>query len=130
MIKKIIEHKRIKPLLKSFIFAFNGLKHIFKNHRNARIILIVGILVLISGIYLRLSRIEMAIIVVVCGMVLIGEIFNTMVEDITNLITDSKFHPIAETVKDMSAAAVLLASVLSVLIGIIIFIPRIIVLWH
>ncbi|MDP8259476.1 MAG: diacylglycerol kinase family protein [Candidatus Gygaella obscura] len=130
MIKRIIEHKHIKPILKSFVFAFSGLAHIFKNHRNARIILFIGILVLAAGVYLKLSTIEMTIIILVCGLVLIGEIFNTMLEDIVDLVTDSKFHPIAKIIKDMAAAAVLLASFLSILVGILVFFPKLNLLWR
>jgi len=130
MIKKIISHKHIKPLLDSFYFAFCGLWHIVRNHRNARLILFFGVLAVILGAYLEISNIEMAVILLVSGVVFVGEIFNTMVEDITNLITDREFHPAVKIIKDMSAAAVLFASFISIIIGLLIFGKRIAFLWN
>jgi len=59
----------------------------------------------------------------------VGEVFNSMVEDITNLITNQEYHPVVKTIKDMSAAAVLFASIISLVIGYLIFWQRIVSLW-
>jgi len=130
MIKKIISHKNIRSLLASFYFAFFGLWHIVRNHRNARIILFFCVLAAILGVYLGISKIEMAIVLLVSGVVFVGEVFNTMVEDITNLITDREFHPTVKIIKDMSAAAVLFASFISIIIGLLIFGQKISSLWN
>jgi diacylglycerol kinase len=116
--------------LDSFYFAFCGLWHIVKNHRNARIILFFGVFAVIFGVVLEISKTEMAIILLISGVVFVGEIFNTMVEDITNLITDREFHPTVKIIKDMSAAAVLFASFISVIIGLLIFGQKIVSLWN
>ncbi len=126
-IKQTVHHKR---LIKSFLCALEGLLNIFINHHNAQLIVFFSIIAILCGVAFKISTFEMTVVLLTIGLVFVSEIFNTMVEDITNLITDKKFHPAVKVIKDMSAAAVLFACIISVIIGYFIFIKRIIILWN
>ncbi len=103
--------------------AVNGIAYLFVYHRNMRIIFLCGIAAALAGIYLRLRGIELAALCISVTLVFIAEIFNTAVEIMLDMTT-RKYHTLVKLVKDISAAVVLVASVNSVAVGIIIFLPR------
>ena len=125
MLRSIKHTLHPKRLTKSFLCALDGLVHILKSHHNARLIFFFAISAVILGVCLKVSIEEMLIVLLTIGMVFISEVFNTMVEDITNLITDKQFHPVVKVIKDMAAGAVLVASIISFIIGYFIFLKRI-----
>lgn len=110
--------------LKSFKYAFNGLLDLVKTQPNAQIHVLVTILVLIAGFYFQLSGLEWAIIVLTIALVLAAEAFNTALEYLTNLVSPD-YHPLAGKTKDVAAAGVLICAIAAILIGIIIFLPKI-----
>ena len=114
-----IPNKNIS-LKQSFSFAFKGLINIYKMERNFRIQSIVGITVLIVSLFCNLSTIEFIFLLFTVMLVLVMETLNTVVEKLLDFI-----HPIynstIKTIKDISAALVLITSVFAVVIGIIIF---------
>jgi diacylglycerol kinase len=79
----------------------------------------------LAGIYLQLRGIELAALCISVTLVFIAEIFNTAVEIMLDMTT-RKYHTLVKLVKDISAAVVLVASVNSVAVGVIIFLPRLI----
>lgn len=105
-------------------YAWNGLKIIIKE-RNFRIHLIATLFVIGAGLYFNLNVIEWAIVILVIGIVLISEIFNSVIEQIIDHVKP-EIHPTAKLIKDMSAGAVLVASIIAIIIGALIFIPKII----
>src|SRR5690625_3061590 len=105
-------------------FAWNGLK-VMVTERNFRIHLIATLLVIIVGLYFKLNPIEWVVIVTVIGIVLIAETFNSVIEQIIDYIKPD-IHPTAKLIKDMSAGSVLLASIMAIIVGVIIFLPKII----
>jgi diacylglycerol kinase (ATP) len=109
-------------LARSFYFAFAGLSYLFRTQRNARIELAIGVLVTALAAYLRLSRTEMAVIVLTCACVLILEGLNTALEAAVDLASP-KVHPVAKIAKDVSAGMVLLAAVASVIVGLLVLGP-------
>src|SRR3989338_5638202 len=109
-------HWKSKHFLESFKNARQGLLHILRIHRNARAIFLFGAFIIIYGFYLKITLSEMLIVLVMICLVFVTEIFNTMLEDIANLITH-EFNPVIKIIKDMSAAAVLVASLISVVVG-------------
>lgn len=115
----------MKRLKNSFKFAIEGLIHAFKKEENFKIHTTIGILVIIAGIILKLSLIEWVILIFVIGMVISAELFNTSVENLVDLITEEKKVE-AKAAKDTAAACVMILSIVSVIIGIIIFLPKII----
>lgn len=115
--------KKIKnKLIKSFRDAIRGILFIFKTQRNFRIQFVCFILAVGFAFILQLKLAEIAIVVFAGGLVMVGEMVNTGLERLVDLI-NPEYHPFARDIKDISAGVVLVASILAVIIGIIIFIP-------
>jgi diacylglycerol kinase len=114
----------ISKRLKSFVFAFNGLKILFSEEHNARLHLIAAILVISASIFYKLNTYEWIAVIFSIGIVFIAEIFNTAIENIADFLTTEKNEKI-KIIKDLSAAAVLISALTSFTIGLIIFLPKI-----
>ena len=117
----------IKARLKSFRFAFNGIKILIKEEHNARIHLFVGSLAVVFGFLLEISKTEWLILCLTIALVISLEIVNSAIEGLADFITREKNESI-KRIKDLSAAAVLVSAIASIIIGIIIFVPKIIAL--
>lgn len=122
--KKKIKIDR-KRLANSFRYAFNGICEAYRDEQNLRIHTLVAMLVLILGIILKISKIEYIICLILIGLVLMAEFFNTAIENLVDLVTLEK-NPYAKIAKDTAAAGVLAFTLVSATIGLIIFIPKII----
>lgn len=116
--------KETKSRKKSFEFAWEGLKHAFLTQTNFQIQLCFGLLALILAYWLQFSRIEWLILIVAVGLVLTAELLNTVLEVVVDLAVKEKLLPDAKIAKDVSAAAVLLISLISVIVGLILFLPH------
>ncbi len=114
--------RRRHGLIRSFYFTFVGLAYLFKTQRNARIELVLGILACGFGAWLKISRVEWAIIAFTIALVLILEGLNTAVEAAVDL-SSPQFHPLAKAAKDLAAAMVLIASLASLAVGLLILGP-------
>lgn len=101
-------------------YALNGLFVIIKEERNFKIHLIIAFIVIMFGFIVRLTYIEWAIIVLTIFIVLLMELINSVIERLIDYLKP-EIHTTAKVIKDMSAAIVLLAAFMSVIIGIIIF---------
>ncbi|HXS54942.1 MAG TPA: diacylglycerol kinase family protein [Hanamia sp.] len=112
-------------VLKSFLFALRGLKDCFLHEKNFQIQFIINLLVVGAGFFFSISATEWISVLLCCAVVLSLEILNSAIEKLCNLVCPT-FNLTIRKVKDMSAGAVLLAAILSVVIGCIIFIPKII----
>lgn len=125
----ISEKKRfsIVARARSFNHAFRGIAVIFKTQHNAWVHLVVGITVLVLGIWLDISHLEWGLIVLAIFAVLAAEGFNTALEIDIDL-TSPEEHPYARDTKDVAAGAVLLTVVGAVIVGLIIFLPKILAL--
>lgn len=110
-------------LARAFSFAWNGLKYCIKTQQNFRIHLIIGFGVTLTGLIVKINLIEWLFIIGCATMVLVLELVNTAIEKLCDTIT-IEIHPSIKIIKDVSAAAVLLAALSSVLTGLIIFGPR------
>jgi diacylglycerol kinase len=113
-----------KNRLKSFKYASAGLKHAFTTQVNFQIQLCVGLLVLVLAFWLNFNRYEWLILILTIGFVLTGELLNTVVEVVVDLAVKEKLLPEAKIAKDVSAGAVLLISIVSVVVGLILFLPH------
>ncbi len=109
---------------KSFAFALRGIKLILKTQHNFAVQLFIIILVIILGILLKISEIEWLFLILSSGMVIMAEAFNTAFEFDIDL-TSPTFHPYAKDTKDVAAGAVLISVVVAVIIGLIIFLPKV-----
>ena len=110
--------------LKGFVYAYNGLVVFFRHERNGRIQLAIAIVVVLLGAGLDITNTEWIAMLICIAAVLSLEMMNSAIEKICNLVHPT-YHPSIKTIKDMAAAAVLFASVVSTIIGAIIFLPKI-----
>jgi diacylglycerol kinase len=114
----------LKKRVASFQYAFQGLKDLFKNQANARIHLVVALFVVIAGFSFHISRMEWIMLVLCIALVLSLEAVNTAIEYLTDLVSPS-YHLLAGKAKDVAAAAVLWAAIGAVVIGGLVFFPKI-----
>lgn len=115
--------------LKSFGYAFDGLKVLFKVEHNARIHLFAAILVCLSGFLFDVSKWEWLVIIIIIGLVFMMEIVNSAIERIANFISPERNEEIKK-IKDLAAAAVLVIAISAAIVGFIIFLPKIIYLFN
>lgn len=124
--EKIVSKKR---LINSFKYAIEGIKTAYQEEQNLRLHTISAIIVIVLGMVLKLSIIELSICLILIGLVLMAEFFNTALENMVDMITLEK-NPYAKKAKDISAAGVLVFAIVSGIIGILIFLPKIIELFN
>lgn len=114
----------LKERLRSFSYAFSGLAHLVKNEHNFRIHLLAMLLVIAAGIILGISSAEWLVLVITIVMVLVTESLNSAIEKLCDIIAPDEDSRIKK-IKDIMAAAVLITAIMSVIIGLIIFVPHI-----
>lgn len=122
--KKVLSIKRLR---KSFGYAFKGIDDVIKHEPNMKIHVVVAILVVIMAFILKVSIIEWIILVLLIGAVLAAETINTTIENLVDMYT-KEYDEKAKIVKDTAAGTVLILAITSTIIGLIIFIPKIIYL--
>jgi diacylglycerol kinase len=110
-------------LVSSFRYALSGIRYVVRSQRNARIHLAISGGVIALGLWLGLSWSEWAIVCVTIALVLMAEMFNTVAETVTDLVTDC-YHPLAKLAKDTAAGTVLIAAVISVVVGLLVLGPH------
>lgn len=115
---------KIKKHKISFVHAFDGLFYAARTQPNFVIHLLVSSVVLICGLIVGLSNIEWIIIALTVFLGLVIELINTAIESTVDLAT-TQYHPVAKIAKDTAAAAMLIYAAGSVIIGLIIFLPKI-----
>ena len=116
---------KIRSRLKSFVFAFSGISSLLRNEHNSRIHLLAAVIAVIAGIILKITPPEWCLLIIVIGLVFISELFNTSLEAMADII-DSEPNEKIRKAKDYAAAAVLVAAIISVFIGGLIFLPRLV----
>lgn len=117
----------IADRLKSFGFAFKGIKYTLLTQHNFRIHTVLAIIAILLGFFLKISWLEWISIIIVIGIVLAAEIINSSIEELTNLISPDK-NKKAGIIKDLSAGGVLILAISAFITGTIIFLPKIIAL--
>lgn len=115
----------IKKFVRSFGYAFEGLKLAVTLDQNVRFHLIVGLIVVVFSIYLKISKFDYLIVLFAIFFVIITEMINTAIEEMTDLIVQEHRRE-AKIAKDVAAGSVLLAAIFAVVAGIIVFLPYII----
>ena len=114
----------MKKLINSFKYATQGIFTSFKKEKNMKIHILIMILVIAAGTMLKISKLEWIICIILFSIVIAGELFNTAIETVVNMITTEKNEK-AKIAKDVSAGAVLVLSIGAAIIGLMIFIPKI-----
>lgn len=124
IIKEYNSKMKKKSLWKSFYYAGVGIYSAFLSERNMKIHVSFMILVILAGLYFQISLSEWIACIILFGVVISAEIMNTAIETTVDLAMPEK-HPKAKLAKDLSAGAVLVLAIISVIVGLIIFLPKI-----
>ena len=112
----------IRSRLASFRYAFQGWGYVLRTQRNAWIHSAIAIVVFLLGLWLGLSPRDWAVIILTAAFVFSAEFINTSIEAVVDLATE-EHHPLAKVGKDVGAAAVLVAALAAVLVGLLILGP-------
>ena len=110
-------------LLRSFRYAACGVVYCFRTQRNLRIHAAAAILAMVLGAYLGLPGGELALLAITIAAVLVAEMFNTAVEALVEIVSPG-YHPLAKVAKDVAAGGVLVTAIVSLVVGYLLFIPR------
>ncbi|MDD3487274.1 MAG: diacylglycerol kinase [Candidatus Moranbacteria bacterium] len=111
-----------QKFIKSFRYAFRGLKYALKNEQNFQVEILVGIFIVVLMCLFPTRTLEKIALFIVIFAVLVMELVNTIFERIVDMLKP-RVHPYVQLVKDIMAAAVLLASIGSIIVGVLIFWP-------
>lgn len=116
--------RKMKKIRNSFKYAIEGIWTSFKTERNMKIHIFIMILVIIAGIILKINKSEWIISIILFAIVIGSELFNTSIETIVDMVMPEKNEK-AKIAKDVSAGAVLVVAIGAAIIGLVIFVPRI-----
>ncbi len=117
----------IRSRIRSFKYAFNGIIIMLRDDHNGRIHLFAAACAIVAGYFFKISVYEWLAIVLAIGMVISLEIVNSSVEKLADFVSPDK-HEVIKRVKDLSSAAVLVGAIAAFVIGLLIFIPKILAL--
>ncbi|MDR0541319.1 MAG: diacylglycerol kinase family protein [Dysgonamonadaceae bacterium] len=113
----------LKKRLQSFKYAFNGLKILFREEANAQIHLGVALCVSVAGFAFRISGDEWIAVLLCIGLVISLEAINSAVENLADFVSQAK-HETIKKIKDLAAAAVLIGALVSIAVGLMVFLPK------
>jgi len=114
----------LKKRFQSFRYAFNGFRILFRYEHNSRIYLIITFFVIAFGFIMHISTAEWLAILILIAMVFVLEILNSAIEYLADFVSPGYSEKI-KIVKDLSAAAVLVSAITAIIIGLLIFLPKI-----
>lgn len=119
--------KKNSSFMESFFCAFKGTIYIFKTERNFRFHIMFSVLVLLCSLIFNLSYVELSVILIMIAVVLTLEIINTIIENIMDFLCKD-YNLNIKIIKDMASGAVLVSAFISIIVGLLIFIPKILVI--
>jgi diacylglycerol kinase (ATP) len=117
----------LKSRTRSFVYAFSGIGSLLVSQPNARIHGLATLAVLAAGFFSGLSRVEWCVIVITIAAVWTAEVLNTSLEFLADA-SSPEFHPLIKKAKDVAAGGVLIAALGSVIVGLLVFGPRLLFL--
>jgi diacylglycerol kinase len=115
----------MKTFFNAVLFALQGIKQFISRDRNGKIQIVFGAIAIILGFTVSLTSFQWILVLFCIGLVISLEMINSAIERYCDLVT-TDFHPGIKTIKDVAAGAVLMASITSLIIGLIIFIPALV----
>ena len=125
--EKEIKAWREVKISRRFLNAFRGMHVFLMTTRHLFILIFMTVVVIILGFYLEVSSFEWIALVFSIGFVIVSEVFNTAIEIDIDL-TSPEYHPFARDTKDVAAAAVLFSIFTSIIVGCIVFLPKIFII--
>lgn len=117
----------LKQRANAFRYAWQGIFYLFRHETHARIHLVAAVLVVITGFLVHISQWEWCAVLICIGGVFMAEAFNTSIEKLADKVS-RQHDPLIGIAKDVAAGAVLLFVIASVAVGLIIFVPKFILL--
>ena len=114
----------LKPRFESFRFAFRGFWLMLKNEHNSRIHLLAATLAIAMGIILKISFFEWSLLIIVIGIVFLTELLNSSLETLSDFVNPEWNEQIRKA-KDYAAASVLISAIIALVVGGLIFLPKI-----
>lgn len=114
-----------KQFIASLEFALQGVKTVYREERNMRRHTVLGALAILAGFIFQLNLREWMWLILTIFLVLVMEIINTAFENVVDMCTKYHFHPIGKCIKDMAAGAVLITAGFALIMGAMIFLPKI-----
>ena len=121
----IVVLNKQQNFFKAFVHAWRGIQHFFLHDRNGRIHLGAAIATILAGFVFKVSNIELLLLLMCIALVIAFEMINAAIEKLCDVV-HKDFHPTIKAIKDVSAGAVLWVSVISAIVAVIIFFPKII----
>ena len=115
----------VRERFRSFRHAVDGIAYVVSTQPNVVIIAAATVVVIAAGCWFRVSLVEWGLLAVAVFAVWMAETINTAIESLTDLASPDR-HPLAKRAKDTAAGAVLLAAVLALILGVVVFLPRLI----
>lgn len=119
--KQVNKNHRLIQALKH---AVQGSRSVVLQERNMRYHIGAAVIAIIAGFYFQIDEFEWLWIILAIFSVFLSEFANTVAESLTDLIVQKKYDPLAKRIKDVSAGGVLLSAIFAVIVGAIIFIPK------
>ena len=118
----------IKKRIKSFSYAFAGLRVLFREEHNSWIHAAAALIAVVAGFLFRISPMEWVAVIIVIGMVFAAEILNSSIERTADFVKAERDDR-KRDIKDLGAAAVLVCAITAALVGTIIFLPKLLALF-
>ena len=115
----------LRARLRSFRFAWDGIASFFQREHNAWLHFMATIAVFTTALLVGVTKTELLALIFAIGLVWIAEMFNTCIERVMDFVSEQK-HPEIKFIKDLAAGAVLTASITALIIGAVVFIPKLI----
>jgi diacylglycerol kinase (ATP) len=109
-----------RKFYESFRYALEGIVYCINTQKNMRIHFAIAMITIMAGLAVKISRLELIIIIMAISVVFVCEIINTAVEKAIDATTH-EYNPIAKIAKDVAAGAVLVAAINSIIVGLLIF---------
>lgn len=119
----------VKGLKNSFKYAFKGIYSAFRSERNMKIHISIMLIVVLCGIIFRITLLEWFLCIILFGLVLSAECFNTSIETVIDLVMPDQ-NEMAGRAKDIAAGGVLVLAIVSFIIGILIFVPKFVMFFN
>lgn len=118
--------KSIGRFFKSFKFSFEGMRYAFYHEQNLIVMFLMAIIAIVLGLVLKVNYVETLVIILLIGIVISLEMINTAIEAVVDLHDGDKKSKMGKVAKDSASGAVAFMSVIALIVGLMIFVPKII----